>query len=133
MTRIVVADASVLAAVVFGEEGAEAWAARLDGAAIHAPRLLQYELQSVARKKCQTDPDRGPAIVAALVRALDPRNGITWTDPDPGDVVLVANATGLTAHDASYLCVAGLLGAELATADRRLAATLGSAVEHAGS
>jgi hypothetical protein len=45
----------------------------------------------------------------------------------------MANATGLTAYDASYLCLAGLLGAELATADTRLAATLGSVVEHAGS
>ena len=48
-------------------------------------------------------------------------------------MVLVANATGLTAYDASYLCLAGLLGAERATADTRLAATLGSVVEHAGS
>jgi predicted nucleic acid-binding protein len=123
MTCVVV-DASVLAAVAFGEEGAERWTAMLEGAALHAPRLLQYELQNVARTKCRRDPQHAPAIVAALLRALDPATAITWHDPDPADVVLVANATGLTAYDATYLCVAGMLGADLATADRALAASL---------
>ena len=121
--RLVV-DASVLAAVTFGEPEAEEWARRLDGAAVFAPRLLQYELQSVARKKCAEHPSEAGAIVAALGRSLDPTTGITWVDPDPADVVLLANATGLTAYDANYLCLAGLLGADLATADRRLAAAL---------
>lgn len=123
MTRLVV-DTSALAAVTFGEPEAGAWARRLDGAAVFAPKLLQYELQSVARKKCATHPRQAREILAALVRALDPASGITWMDPDPADVVLLANATGLTAYDASYLCLAGLLGADLATADRRLAAAL---------
>lgn len=121
MTRVVV-DTSVLAAVTFGEPDADAWARRLDGAAVFAPRLLQYELQSVARKKCEKHPRRSREIVAALARALDPATGITWVDPNPADVVLLSNRTGLTAYDASYLCLAGLLGADLATADKRLAA-----------
>jgi len=62
--------------------------------------------------------------VTALALALDPERGITWLDPDPADVVLVANATGLTACDASYLCLAGMLDADLVTADRTLAARL---------
>ena len=41
VTRVVV-DASVLAAITFGEPDAEAWSRRLDGAAVFAPRLLQY-------------------------------------------------------------------------------------------
>jgi predicted nucleic acid-binding protein len=123
VSRVVV-DASVAAALAFGESDAERWSRRLERAALFAPRLLQYELQSVARKKCHNDPERAPAIVAALLRALDPSTGITWHDPDPADVVLVANATGLTAYDASYVCLAGVLGAELATADRRLIAAL---------
>ena len=45
----VVVDASVLAAVAFGEPDAGEWARRLDGATVFAPRLLQYEMQSVAR------------------------------------------------------------------------------------
>ena len=120
----VVVDASVLAAVAFGEPDAGEWARRLDGATVFAPRLLQYELQSVARKKCVKHPRQAREIVVALARSLDPSSGIAWLDPDPADVVLLANATGVTAYDANYLCLAGLLGADLATADRRLAAAL---------
>ena len=123
MTRVVV-DASVMAAVTFGEPDAGAWMRRLDGAAVFAPRLLQYELQSVAQKKCRKHPRLAARIVEALRRALDPETGITWVDPDPADVVLVANATGLTTYDASYLCLAGSVGADLATADRALAAAI---------
>lgn len=125
MTRIVI-DASVLAAITFGEPDAEGWSRRLEGAAVFAPRLLQYELQSVAHKKCGQHPRQSAAILAALAHALEPASGITWMDPDPSDVVLVASASGLTAYDASYLCLAGTLGADLATADR----TLSAALEH---
>jgi len=123
MTRVVV-DTSVLAAVAFGEPAGEEWIQRLEGATVFAPALLQYELQSVARKKCRQQPRRSAEIVAALALALDPRRGITWVDPDPADVVLVANETGLTTYDASYLCLAATLGADLVTADRALAAAV---------
>jgi predicted nucleic acid-binding protein len=46
---------------------------------------------------------------------------VTWRDVDAPDVALVAYASGLTAYDASYLWLAGLLGADLVTLDRRLA------------
>jgi predicted nucleic acid-binding protein len=120
----VVPDASVLAAVVFNEPGADAWSARLEGTTLFAPRLLQYELQSVAVKKCRQQPALAPAIVGALALALDPDQGITWLDPDPADVALLANATGLTAYDASYLCAAAMAEADLLTADDELAAAL---------
>lgn len=89
-----------------------------------APRLLQYELQSVAWKKCRQHPARTPQIVSALAAALDPSTGVTWVDPDPADVVLLAHAAGLTAYDASYLCVAAMAGADLLTADDALAAAV---------
>lgn len=123
MTRVVV-DASALAAVVFGEPDAAEWIDRLDAAAVFAPTLLRYELQSVAHKKCRRHARQAPEILAALTLALDPRKGVAWVDPDPADVVLVANATGLTTYDATYLCLAGMLGADLVTADRKLAAAL---------
>jgi predicted nucleic acid-binding protein len=125
VTRLVV-DASVLASVTFNEPGAEQWGQRLEGAAVFAPTLLRYELESVARKKCLKYPRRARQIVAALARGLDPENGITWIDPDPADVVLLAGVTGLTTYDAAYLCLAGQLGADLLTADKRLAAALDS-------
>lgn len=122
--RRVVVDASVMAAVTFHEPGADAWSARLDGAAVYAPTLLQYELQSIARKKCRQHADRAPAILQALELALDPDQGITWMDPHATDVVLLANATGLTSYDASYVCLAGLLDADLVTRDQALAAAV---------
>lgn len=120
--KAVVADASALAAVVFGEPGAEEVARRLDGAAIFAPDLLAFELASVAGKKLKRHPERAEAILRALWTALDPRLGIEWRAVDHGDVVLLALQTGLTPYDASYLWLAGRLGADLVTLDRRLIA-----------
>jgi predicted nucleic acid-binding protein len=131
VSRVVV-DASVLSAIVFGEPAGTGWGRRLEGAAVYAPRLLQYELQSVAWKKCRQDPRQAPGILAALALALEPQQGITWGDPDPADVVLMATATGLTPYDASYLCLAGMLGADLLTGDRTLAAVLDPSDRGAG-
>lgn len=123
MTRLVV-DTSVLAAISFGEPDAERWSRRLEGSTLYAPKLLQYELQSVAWRKCRAHPSRAAQIVAALSRTLEPANGITWIDPEPAEVVLTATATGLTAYHASYLCLARALGADLVTADRALSSAL---------
>jgi len=123
MKRVVV-DTSALASVVFNEEGGPEVARLLEGAAVYAPALLRYELQQVAAKKCRRRPAQSRDVLAALDRVLDLHAAIVWIDPSPLDVVLMANATGLSAYDASYLCLAGLLGAELVTRDRQLAAAL---------
>lgn len=120
--RPVVADASALAAIAFGEEESERILARLDGVTIHAPRLLRYELASVAVKKARRYPDHAARIFAALDAVLDRRRGIRWHDVQSTDVALLATATGLSAYDASYLWLAGSLEADLVTLDRRLAA-----------
>lgn len=121
MKRVVV-DASACAAVAFGEDGGDDIGRALQGVRLHAPTLLRYELQCVAWKKCRADPGRTQAVLVALERILDRRAGIIWDDPNPMDVVLLARATGLSPYDASYLWLAGFLGAELVTLDRRLAA-----------
>ena len=123
--RPVVVDASALAAVVFGEPGADEVARCLDGAAVFAPDLLAFELASVARKKLRRHPERAEEILRALWAALDRRRGIEWRAVDHGDVVLLALRTGLTPYDASYLWLAGSLGADLVTLDERLAAAGG--------
>jgi predicted nucleic acid-binding protein len=123
MTRVV-ADASALAAVIFGEARGAEISDQLHGAAVFAPTLLRYELQSVARKKCLKHPDRARETLEALDRALDARAGITWMDPNPVDVVLIAKATGLSTYDASYLWLAGYLEADLVTRDGALSAAL---------
>jgi predicted nucleic acid-binding protein len=119
MTRVVV-DASALAAVVFQEPAGAAVRERLEGAAVFAPGLLKYELASTAWKKIRRQPEDAVKILTALAVALDDRWGLTWQDLEPVDVVLVAHATGLTAYDASYLWLAGSLGADLVTLDEQV-------------
>jgi len=67
---------------------------------------------------------RSPQILRALDLALDRRTNVAWHDVQPADVAMLANATGLTAYDASRLWLAASLGADLVTLDRRLAAAV---------
>jgi predicted nucleic acid-binding protein len=122
--RRVVVDTSVLAAVTFGEPAAEVWSPRIEGAELYAPTLLRYEMANVAHKRCRAHPHLVREILEALDRALDPGFGITLMDPNPMDVVVLSNATGLSPYDASYLWLAGFLGADLVTRDRALAAAV---------
>ena len=120
MNRLVV-DASALAAVVFREPAGDAVADRLDGAAVFAPELLKFELASVAWKKVRQRPAEAAGILSALATALNGPWNLIWQDVQPADVVLIAHATGLSVYDASYLWLAGTLGADLVTLDERLA------------
>ena len=120
MTRVVV-DASALAAITFGEPGFERLIPRLDGATVFAPALLKFELASTALKKIRRQPADAVKILTAVTVVLDGQWGIDWQDIEPSDVVLLARETGLSAYDASYLWLAGSLGAELVTLDARLA------------
>lgn len=117
--RRVVPDASALSAVIFGEPDAARVEPLLDDAELFAPTLLQFELANVAWKKARRDPASGVAILTALRAALDD-GGITWVDVNLTDAVLVAQETGLTAYDASYVWLAGALGADLVTLDERI-------------
>ena len=120
MTRLVV-DASAMAAIAFGEPEGEALARRLDGAAVFAPTLLAFELANTAWKKIRREPGRRGPILAALDRALSPGSGIIWQAVHPPDVTFVALSLGCSAYDAAYVWLAGTLGADLVTLDRRLA------------
>ncbi|MET0216277.1 MAG: type II toxin-antitoxin system VapC family toxin [Vicinamibacterales bacterium] len=120
MKRIVV-DASALAALIFQEPESEAIKDRLAGATVFAPALLRYELTNTALKKVRRQPLDAVKILTALAIALDDRTGLVWQDVDARDVALLAQAAELTAYDASYLWLAGALGADLVTLDRRLA------------
>ncbi len=123
MNRVVI-DASALVALVFGERGGEEIARRLEGAAVYAPSLLKYEMANAAWKKARRQPECAPSIFSALDAALDPRRGIRWMDVDHVDAALVSAATGLSVYDASYVWLAGTLGADLLTLDARLAAAV---------
>jgi predicted nucleic acid-binding protein len=118
----VVVDASALAALAFAEPKGPAIEDYLDGALVYAPTLLKFEMAGVAWKKMRQRPADAASILTALRLALDERSNITWHDVHSVDVVLTAHATGLSVYDASYLWLAGSLGAELVTLDARLAA-----------
>ena len=113
-----VADASVMAAIAFGEPRADEAGALLDGSDIFAPTLLAYELTNVAMKKARAYPDRADAIERALSVSL--RLNIRWAEVDHEAVLRLALDTGLTVYDASYIYVAQALRVPLATFDGRM-------------
>jgi predicted nucleic acid-binding protein len=120
VTAVKVVDASALAAIVFAEPEAEAIAERLTGARLAAPSLLDYELANVCLTKIRRRPDQREALRAAF--RLAQRLQVETVVVDHTAMLDLAEATGLTAYDASYLWLARSLGAELVTLDRKLAA-----------
>jgi predicted nucleic acid-binding protein len=115
----IVADATVIAAAIFGEVEQDQANALLQGRALVAPHLVDYEMTNVALKKLH----RGRLDADAVVASLDDyaslaieRHGI-----DPGAVMALAQRYKLTAYDAAYLWLAERLEAPLATFDAALA------------
>ena len=76
-----VPDASVLAAVVFGEPRAEEAVGLLAGKSLVAPGLLRYEIGNIARTKAARAPEDAGRISAAFDYFLD--LSIRWVAPDP--------------------------------------------------
>ena len=115
-----VVDASALAALLFGESEGAAIAERLQGAGLIAPALLPFEIANTCVKKIRRQPDRRDALLAAF-RTLE-RMEVGIVEVDHGEVLNLAERSGLTAYDASYLWLARRMRSELVTLDRRLAA-----------
>jgi len=114
-----VLDASVLAALAFGEPRAEEALGLLEGKKLFAPELLKYEITHVAVKKALlSEAKTTPLILEALVAALS--LDICWVDVDCDAVARLALQTGVTAYDASYLYISRLLGLALVTFDEKL-------------
>lgn len=113
-----IADASVLAAIVFGEPRAQQARQWIDDSVLYEPVLLAYELTSVARKKALNYQDLVDSIGTAfrLSLSLD----IRWTEVDHYAVWSLALEAGLTTYDATYLWLARDLGLPLLTFDSRL-------------
>jgi predicted nucleic acid-binding protein len=119
-----VADASVMAAVIFKEpEEAQARQMLLD-AEVHAPILLAFELASIARTKIVRYPGSREDFLSALDEVAD--LDIVWEEVDQTAIVQLALDTGLSTYDASYLFLARKLRLPLITFDRKLAAAAGN-------
>jgi predicted nucleic acid-binding protein len=115
----IVADATVLAAAVFGEDEQHQAVALLQGRALTAPHLVDYEMTSVALKKLRRERLPEAAVAASLdayVALAVERHAV-----DPAAVLALAQRYKLTAYDAAYLWLAERLEAPLATFDAALA------------
>ena len=113
-----VVDASALAAIVFQEPRFAEAVALLEGAEVHAPTLLAYELTSIARKKTLRYPSLAQEFAKNLEDALS--TDIQWSEVGHGEALGLALATGLSTYDASYLYLALTLDAPMVTFDDAL-------------
>jgi len=114
-----VVDASSVSALLFGEPMAARVAEALRGYRLAAPVLLDYEISSVCLKKIHLPPQHREALLSAY--RLLPRLSVDRYGVDTEATMLLAEETGISVYDASYLWLSRSLRAELVTLDRRLA------------
>ncbi len=114
-----VVDASALAALLFGEPEAEVVAGRLGQWRLVAPALIGFEVANVCLSKSHRHPEKR-AMLAAAFRLRDQLR-LEEVAVNHDETLAIADTTGLTAYDASYLWLARQFGAELVTLDSQLA------------
>lgn len=114
----IVADASLLCAVLFDEPERIDAEQRLAGKELHAPRLLDYEVVNVAVRK-QRRGMPAPAVERALADYAE--QAIELEDTDLDAQYRLARRYDITGYDAAYLWLAAELKAPLVTFDRHLA------------
>lgn len=112
-----VIDTSALAAVVFGEPGADEVVRALNGP-IAAPALLWFEMASVCFAKIRSHPSKREELLRAFSLAFQLPIKVVEVRHD--EIVDLALRTGLTTYDATFLWLARCLSAELVTLDERL-------------
>jgi predicted nucleic acid-binding protein len=117
-----VVDASAVGALLFGEPDGAVVAERLRAADLIAPALLPFEVANVCLKKIRRHPDRRDALMMAF--GWLERLAIEVVEVEHGDTLVLAEGTGITAYDASYLWLARRLGLELVTLDKQLATAM---------
>ena len=113
-----VVDASALAAIVFGEPRAEELANTLSGSQLIGPGLLPFELASICLKKIEAHPAKKNLIMEAF--EASGRLAIEYVDVDHAHVIALAEETGLTTYDATYLWLAWQTRGQLVTLDAKL-------------
>jgi predicted nucleic acid-binding protein len=103
---------------VFNELTQERIVARLQGASLHAPNLLEYEVANACLKKMRASPGERQLLLEAFsfLNALS----ITLERINVAEAIALAERTKLSLYDASYLWLARALDAELVTLDDKL-------------
>ncbi len=113
-----IVDASALGALVFGEPKAEEIARTLGDFPMMAPAVIWFELASICLRKIKAHPAQRDQILGAFLMAG--KLAIEIVEVDHWAVVNLAEETGLTTYDASYLWLAGHLKGELITLDGKM-------------
>lgn len=112
----IVVDCNLIGAMLFQEPERSLAEQRIAGRALHAPRLLDYEIVNVALKKSLL----GRAELASDGVERYVQVPIDLHEVDVLEVLALARRYTLSAYDASYLWLAAELKAPLATFDRKL-------------
>ena len=114
-----VVDASAIVALLFNELTQKKIVARLRGASLHAPGLLEFEVANACLKKMLASPGERQMLLEAFssLNALS----IALERINLAEAIALARRTKLTLYDASYLWLARALDAELVTLDDKLA------------
>jgi predicted nucleic acid-binding protein len=114
-----VVDASAVVALLFNEATQEKAVARLRGASLHAPALLEFEVANACLKKMRASPGERDVLLEAfsMLAALS----IALEEINVAETIALAERTKLSCYDASYLWLARTLDAELVTLDEKLA------------
>ena len=127
MRPAAVVDSSVVCAALFNEPERELAFEQMAGKFLLAPRLLGYEVISVALKKLRQGAAR-EAIDRSLIDYF--RHAIEIVDPAHDEQFSLAARYGVSTDDAAYLWLAGELRAPLLTFDKKLGT---AARQHLGS
>ena len=114
-----VVDASAVVALLFDELTRDSVVARLRGSSLHAPALLVFEVANACLKKIRAVPGERGALQEAF--SLLGELSIVLEPVDLDETIALAERTGLSVYDASYLALALALGSELVTLDAKLA------------
>ncbi|MGH8324835.1 MAG: type II toxin-antitoxin system VapC family toxin, partial [Steroidobacteraceae bacterium] len=118
MTADKVVDASAIAAIMFNEPRHAFVRSRLAGVTCHAPDFIEVELASVCLKKIRSalyPPDVLIAMFSTFGGLV-----IATTHVNLSETIILAERTGLSAYDASYLWLAREMCVELVTLDNKL-------------
>ncbi|MHB1287616.1 MAG: type II toxin-antitoxin system VapC family toxin [Leptospirales bacterium] len=113
-----VVDASAIGALLFGEPEAIFVSAALKETKMVSPFLISLEITNICLKKIRRHPEQQETIRNAF--QLFFRLDIEKIDVDCSSVLFLAEQSGLTAYDASYVWVAQKLGVDLLTLDKGL-------------
>jgi predicted nucleic acid-binding protein len=115
----VVVDASAIGAIAFGEPEGPTLAAHLANETLLAPALIDYELANLALKKVRRRSAPIAKVLIGLRAALT--LPISRVSVPMLEAFALAERTGLSACDASYLWLARSRDVELVTLDSELA------------